>query len=344
MKIVVVQTAFLGDLVLTTPVFRFLSESYGRDKVFVVARPFARDLLLNKVIPFDKDKNKILNFFGVIKSLGDIKPQIALVPHLSSTSALIPFLARIPQRIGFEENPLNMLFDKKVKKYSKHFEHEAERIFKILDPIRKKTKNEINSKLLPEIHIEQSRIDKWKKFFSHIGVELENKSSERKKTKKIVAFAPFSNWGTKSWFWWREFLACADEFKDFIFVLIGKDKVDGDFPRNVVNLSGKTDLRDVVAILKISNIFFGVDNGLSHIASALGKACFVVFGPTVPEFGFFPFFSDFQVVEVSDLKCKPCSLHGPNSCPMQHFKCMKELTPKIVAELFFDFVKRFEKS
>jgi len=116
----------------------------------------------------------------------------------------------------------------------------------------------------------------------------------------LVAFAPFSNWGTKTWVYYKEFLQ-TNKMKDFIFILLGQKKETGNFPHNVINLSGKTSLKDVVAIIKLSDIFFGVDNGLSHIASSFDKPSFVIFGPTIPEFGFFPLSKKFQVIEVSDL-------------------------------------------
>lgn len=337
-KVLLIQTAFLGDFILTTPVIKKLSHFYGDEKVFVIARPFASEISKSRIIPFDKDKKskKFFEFLNTLRKIISIKPQIAFVPHLSATSSLLAFLPLIPIRIGFEENPLSFLFTHKIKKYGVRFEHEVERISKILIPAGLDLKD---IELKPEIFVDQNYLSKWEKFFHEVKNNYNykvNKSIGKEKI-KIVAFSPFSNWRTKTWFWWKEFLE-TNKIKDFIFILLGQKEETGNFPRNVINLSGKTSLRDVVAIIKLSDIFLGVDNGLSHIASSFDKPSFVIFGPTIPEFGFFPLSKKFQVIEVSGLECKPCSPHGPQVCPKGHFSCMKELTPEQVEFLFLKFV------
>jgi heptosyltransferase-2 len=335
-KVLLIQTAFLGDFILTTPVIKKLSHFYGDDKVFVVARPFASEISNCKIISFDKDKKskKIFEFLNVLKKIISIKPQIAFVPHLSATSSLLAFSSRIPVRIGFEENPLSFLFTHKIKKYGGKFEHEVERISKILIPAGLYMKGD---ELKPEVFVDQSYLSKWEKFFCEVKKNYGVKKNTDKEKIKLVAFAPFSNWGTKTWVYYKEFLQ-TNKMKDFIFILLGQKEETGNFPHNVINLSGKTSLKDVVAIIKLSDIFLGVDNGLSHIASSFDKPSFVIFGPTVPEFGFFPLSKKFQVIEVSELECKPCSPHGPQVCPKRHFSCMKELTPELVGFLFLKFV------
>jgi heptosyltransferase-2 len=68
-----------------------------------------------------------------------------------------------------------------------------------------------------------------------------------------------------------------------------------------------------------------------HLAAAFDVKVVAIFGPTVKKWGFFPLSSEAVVVERAGLSCRPCSLHGPNSCPKKHFKCMDEIT---VEEVF----------
>ncbi len=350
-KVLVVQTAFLGDFVLTTPVIRELSVRFGRENVCIVARPFAKEITYNRVFEFEKDrgsKMKIKSFFNVLHQIKSFSPNIVITPHNSVTSGLLTILSP-GKKIGFEDNPLSLLFDIRVKKYVK-VESEAERIFRILTPLG------IDKNIKPEIKIDEGKVEYWRKFVDSLYIK-------NKKRKKIL-FGPFSNWRTKTWVWWKEFLSDAKNYEDnLLFILVGRDRVDvsgdyisKDFIRNIdgkncsyepahseksnifVNLAGKTSLQDVVSLAYICDAFLGVDNGISHICSALGKKTFVMFGPTIPEFGFFPAFSDFQVVEIHGLDCKPCSSHGPNFCPLGHFKCMKALTPKIIYALFRNFL------
>ncbi len=326
MKLVVIQTAFLGDFILTTPVLKKLSEHFGRENVIVVARPHISQISKNKVISFDKSSGrKFKELIKVIIQVRKIKPQIAVVPHLSATSALIPIFAGVKNVVGFEENSLSFLFSKKIRKYISGVVSESERIARVLIPLGIEP-----IQLEPEIRLDLENLNYWK---SVIG------ETEKRK----IVFAPFSNWGTKTWPWWNKFLSIysgiySAGIKDRIIVL-GEKEVDIPSPKNqsILNLTGRTTLKDTVSIIYLSDLFLGVDNGLSHIASALKKRCLIVFGPTTPKFGFFPNFSDFTALELAGLPCKPCSPHGPQSCPLKHFKCMMNLSPDIVLKFLKDF-------
>ncbi len=58
-----------------------------------------------------------------------------------------------------------------------------------------------------------------------------------------------------------------------------------------------------------------------------------VFGPTVPEFGFGPLSDRARIAGHASLDCRPCDKHGPERCPLGHWRCMREITPDIVAQL-----------
>jgi heptosyltransferase-2 len=74
------------------------------------------------------------------------------------------------------------------------------------------------------------------------------------------------------------------------------------------------------------------DSSPLHLASAMGTPTVAIFGPTVPDFGFGPLASSSVVVGHDALACRPCHRHGPRRCPLTHFRCMRELTPELVAE------------
>ncbi|MCS7213367.1 MAG: glycosyltransferase family 9 protein [Candidatus Calescibacterium sp.] len=314
-----VQTAFIGDFVITTPVISSLNSSFGKDNVYLVARPFAKELTSNKVIEFQKERSKYMNLLKLVVHLNALEPDICIVPHLSATSAIISLLSGAKERVGFEENTLSFLFTKKVRKFGKDLESESQRISRILEPLGLKAGK-------PEIFVDKHYVEKWRKFLKPFV------------SRKKVVFAPFSNWQTKSYVYWKELFDFLPD--DILFILVGQTKTTGYAlkNKNVVDLLNRTTLKDVVAILYISDFFLGVDNGISHIASSLSKPCFVIFGPTVPEFGFFPNFSAYRILQ-TDLPCRPCSLHGPNTCPRSHFACMKNLKPDFVVREFLDFIK-----
>ena len=72
-------------------------------------------------------------------------------------------------------------------------------------------------------------------------------------------------------------------------------------------------------------LFITNDSGPMHIATAFDVPTLAIFGPTTRELGFFPYGEGHRVVEVKDLACRPCALHGGKKCPLGHFKCMKDI-------------------
>ena len=89
---------------------------------------------------------------------------------------------------------------------------------------------------------------------------------------------------------------------------------------------GQTSLREMMLILRRCELILTNDSGAMHVAAALGVPTVAIFGPTVKPFGFFPVGARTAVVEVSNLDCRPCSVHGSKKCPLGHFRCMNDVT------------------
>ena len=68
------------------------------------------------------------------------------------------------------------------------------------------------------------------------------------------------------------------------------------------------------------------DSSPQHLASAMGTPTITLFGPTVPAFGFGPLAPRSIALGTAGLDCRPCHHHGPQVCPLQHWRCMRELT------------------
>lgn len=101
---------------------------------------------------------------------------------------------------------------------------------------------------------------------------------------------------------------------------------------DVLDLIGKTSLRDMIRILNRAALVLSNDSGAMHVAAALGRPTVAVFGPTVREFGFFPMGARAVAVEGGPLPCRPCALHGRSRCPEGHFRCMADVTVDRVVE------------
>ncbi|MBK8983397.1 MAG: glycosyltransferase family 9 protein [Ignavibacteria bacterium] len=94
---------------------------------------------------------------------------------------------------------------------------------------------------------------------------------------------------------------------------------------NTRNLCGKLSIPELAAVLKRSEYVISNDSAILHLSEALGKKTTGIFGSTVKEFGFFPQLKSSAVIEIKDLKCRPCTHIGLTACPEKHFKCMLDI-------------------
>ena len=92
----------------------------------------------------------------------------------------------------------------------------------------------------------------------------------------------------------------------------------------LANACGRFSLHQSASLLRQAQFVVSHDTGLMHIAAAFKKPIFSVWGNTVPQFGMSPYRTDFEVLEVPGLPCRPCSKIGFAQCPQGHFKCMRE--------------------
>jgi len=93
----------------------------------------------------------------------------------------------------------------------------------------------------------------------------------------------------------------------------------------VLDSTGKLSLMHTAALLQQCRLLLSNDSGLMHMATALRVPVVAIFGPTVQEFGFYPFKACTQVIS-ADLPCRPCSTKGSARCPRGHHQCMQQVT------------------
>lgn len=93
----------------------------------------------------------------------------------------------------------------------------------------------------------------------------------------------------------------------------------------IFNACGQYTLNQSASLVKQAKAVFSHDTGLMHIAAAFQKKIYSIWGNTVPEFGMYPYKTEFEVFERHNLYCRPCSKIGYKKCPQGHFKCMREI-------------------
>jgi len=106
-----------------------------------------------------------------------------------------------------------------------------------------------------------------------------------------------------------------------------------------INLCNESILK-TSANMKMCSLIYTNDSGAMHLACSVKVPVIAFFGSTVREFGFFPYKAQNIVLEIDNLPCRPCTHIGRKSCPLTHFKCMRDITPQIA----LTSTKRFQTS
>ena len=310
-RTLVIQTAFLGDVVLTTPLLSALATRDG--PVDVVTTPAAAVLLeghpaVARVIRYDK-KGADAGLRG-LRRLGRALRRTgyarAVLPHRSWRSAALALLAGVRERTGFADSPAAITYTTRVPRPAGG--HEVERLLALAgtaDPAPP-----VALGLGPEDHAEA---DRW--------------LAGRGLGPGFVALAPGSIWGTKRWPYYPELAAA---LAGPVVVVGGADdaglaaEVAARAPGRVHSAAGALGLRASAALIARASVLVTNDSAPLHLATAVGTPVVALFGPTVPAQGFGPR-GRADAALGRALACRPCSAHGPQVCPLGHHRCMREL-------------------
>ena len=320
----VIQTAFLGDVVLTTPLLSALAAEHG--PVDVVTTALAAPLLENhpavvRVIPYDK-RGKDRGWTGLRRlgrQLQDARYARAYLPHRSLRTAALALLARIPTRIGFSGGWSFLYTEGRPKPWTGH---ETDRLLALANGAA----GVYRPQLRPTPEDEQV--------------------AARLVEGPFVALAPGSIWGSKRWPYYGELARRLAERVAVVLVggaddvALGEEichAVEGGQGRSrAVNACGQLTLRQSAALIGKAALLVTNDSAPLHLATAMGTPVVALFGPTVTEFGFGPLRPGDVALGMDGLLCRPCSPHGPPECPLGHHRCMRDLTVEAVVRAIED--------
>ena len=325
----VIQTSFLGDVILTTPL---IAELAKRGPVDVLATPGGAAALANNphircVIPYDKrgTYGSALGLWQTIREIRARRPyDAAYLAQGSFRSGLLAMMTGARERIGFASSTGRVLYTTQVAYRPER--HHAERLWSLsmsecADP---PSRAQIRPRLYPSDE-DRRRVDQLLR---------ENGSTDE----PIVALAPGSAWGTKRWPYYPDLAKrLADEHR---IAIIGSS-VDSAVAAQIAEaVPADRTISGIGLPLLVSAELIGRaraiitnDSAPQHLASAMGTPTLTIFGPTVPEFGFGPLAERRVVAGHERLTCRPCHRHGPQRCPLGHWRCMRELTPDYISSL-----------
>lgn len=329
MKILIIHTAFIGDIVLATALVAKLKDKYPNSDIYFLTTPVGKSILENnpkikEIISYDKrGKDKGLKaFFNLAKKLRKMNFDICICPHRYLRSTILTFLSASKIKIGYDISSLSFLYDEKIK-YDKN-KHEVEKLLSFV--------NNNNNRYEIELYPNKENILKIKKLVGETK-------------KKIITIAPGSKWFTKKWpeEYFKILINKLEKIDSIQIVISGGEEernINLDLSEKIIDLRGKISLLDLAELCKISKILISNDSSPIHIASAFPQTkIFGIYGPTIKEFGFFPWSKNSKVFEIKGLYCRPCGIHGGKICPEKHFRCMKEIFPETIEKEVIEYLK-----
>ncbi len=329
-KILIIQTAFLGDMILTLPVIQQIN-SHFKSETDVLCIPETSELLknniyVNEIITYDKRNSGIKGFTDLVSKLRKKKYDLIISPHRSFRSSFISYLSNAVKTISFDTSSFGFLYNIRIR-YDKSL-HEIRRNLKLLEPAGIKE----NGIIRPEIFI--SPVDKRK--IDSLFYEHRIKNNE-----PFIVIAPGSVWFTKR-FPEEKFVNLCNLLEKTgvkIFLTGSKnDKKISDFivnnsgNRNIISVTGNLTILESAELINRARLLVSNDSAPMHIANSMNTDVIAVFGATVPAFGFYPYGKNDIIIETDGLSCRPCSIHGGNKCPVGTFDCMKKINEKDIAE------------
>jgi heptosyltransferase II len=331
MRSLVIQTSFLGDMVLTTPLIAQLAEGGSVD---VVATPAAAVLLanhpsVNRVIVYDKRRGDRgpMGFARLAGKLRAAKYDAAYMAQGSMRSAALALVAGIGTRVGFASSAGRSLYTDRLPYIET--DHHAARLLSLARRDTGVASTAPRPRLYPGVP-ERAEVDAL----------LRSVTASR----LLFAIAPGSVWATKRW---PGYPGLAARLQSRGTVVIVGSSGDHDVVAEIMNATsgeaidatGKLSLLASAELIRRAQVLVTNDSAPQHLASAMNTPTVTIFGPTVPQFGFGPLADRSAVVGVDELACRPCDRHGPMKCPLGHWKCMREVGVAGVLEAVDDLTR-----
>jgi len=338
-KILIIQTAFLGDVILALPMVQTLRNHLPGAVIDFLCIPSTENVLMNhpainKVIPYDKKGgDKLDKFIEVLSEIREEEYDVVITPHRFLRSALLTYYSEAKVRIGFDKNSLSFLLTAKAK-YVKD-KHEIYRNLELV-------------KLIPGIEYSPEKISfKPELYPSQMSLEKVDHLLMLKHS-NLISFAPCSRWFTKQ---------LPEEksieiihkllLQGYNVALLGGEN-DVTYCREVelkvndgqlLNFCGKLTPLESYAVITKSKALITVDSAVQHLGAASGIPIVLIYGSTDRSFGFYPLTPVNKIIEIESLDCRPCTDHGRDKCPLDHFKCMRELSADGIVEAMEEMVK-----
>jgi len=332
MKILIRTTNWVGDAIMALPAIRAVRQSHPKAHISILARPYVADIyrdqqVCDELIPYDP-KAEHHGWSGREKLIAELRArkfQVALLLQNAFDAAWLAWRAGIPERIGYARDARSFLLTKAVP-VPKPGEIPAHEKFYYLELVhRAGWLDQLHD--VPHISLEVSGAARWQ------ALEILLEAGARSHALRIAVGAGASYGSAKCWPPDR-FAQALNAFvaeRDADVILFGtpgelpvSSAITANLSKAPIDLTGKTSIADLPALLSQCHIFLGNDSGAMHVAAAVGLPVVAVFGPTDPD-GTSPVTPRATIVQQKPY-CSPCFLRR---CPTDH-RCMAGVTPAMV--------------
>jgi lipopolysaccharide heptosyltransferase II len=316
-KILVIQTAFLGDVVLATALIEKLQAWYPEARLDFLLRKGNESLLqahpfLNRVLIWNKKEGKYRSLWRLLRQIRQQEYDLVLNLQRFGATGLLTALSGARETRGFDKNPFSRFFTRRFPHEVESGRHEVERNHQLIadrtDPQAAR----------PRLYPSQQDFARVRPF----------------KTAPFICVAPTSVWFTKQ-YPPEKWVVLLDSLPAHYQVYLLGSPADSGLAQQlrqttqnpkVENLCGQLSLLQSAALMRDATLNYVNDSGPMHLASALNAPTCAVYCSTVPQFGFGPLADFARVVEKEEpLYCRPCGLHGYEQCPQGHFKCALDI-------------------
>jgi heptosyltransferase-2 len=307
-KFLIIRLSSIGDIILTSPVVRAVKQRFPNSEVHFLTKQenaalLAYNVNVSRLHLFRKRKTRAL-----IKNLHCEHYDYIIDLHRSIRTWWLKRRLHVKKTLSFHKLNLRkwLLTSFKINRLPKiHIIDRYMSSLKALDILD--DKNGLDFIIPPQTTLPS--------FFDSIQ-------------KPFVALVLGAQHATKKIPYPKLILLCG--LIDYQIVALGgnREAKDGEclaqVCANVQSMCGRLDIYQSSMVLQQSSVVVTPDTGLMHIAAALKKTIFSVWGNTTPDFGMYPYMSgtESRIFEVKDLKCRPCSKIGHKKCPRKHFNCM----------------------
>ena len=319
-KCLVIQTAFIGDVILATPVPHAIKQIYPETQVDMLVRQGNETLLKNnpkvdQTLIWHKKSGKYQDWWRLLKTVRAEGYDWVINIQRFGATGLLTALSGAKTQVGFEKTPFSSFFTNTLHHQIgklPNSPHEVDRNLSLVYGYYPE------HRLRPALYPDEED-------YAHV---------EPYKECPYICMAPASVWYTKQFpsDRWVELLDKAAMNQYPIFLLGAPDdydfceKIQQDTQHpQVTNLAGQLTFLQTAALMEKAHWNYVNDSAPLHIASAMNARVTAIFCSTIPEFGFGPLSDESHVAQVDELYCRPCSTHGKKICPEGHFRCAYDI-------------------